>query len=215
MPPKLNRYREFDPSICTNERAWPSNCWTVASFDPSPTEHFAVRITKRYFTGTSKTKLVKLMKAGEHWKRSQRKKDYQVEMFNGLTSELELIAEDLLTCHILIIEEQREEAYENILIAQHCISFLLLLLRDSPLRPLIYSVESRLKTDMFKGTEWEKAREEKNKAWAERVGQQILEQRGDWKGLEFIQTYRRKHDLFDTVCQEEALFLHLAEIGKI
>lgn len=201
------------------ERHWPQDYYQVVSMDPS-IRNFGLRIERRYLTGSivplafSRTDFAPILKAKDLAKLTQEQQDelklkqqqsnVQSDLFRDVTTFLKQHLTLYLESHIFIIERQLPHNYKAVRLSQHVISYLSIVLADTPLLPMIVEVDSKLKSRQLscpKGMN-----ERQTKLWLIDKAKELSQLRGDTYSYDMIHKAKKKDDLADTICQVEAWF---------
>ena len=150
-------------------------------------------------------------------------------IYHQVTHFLEKHRELLKESDLVIVERQLSVNYFAVRLSQHVLSYFMCLLHlekkkemEEEEGAIILEIDPKLKTkelDAPKGIN-----EKQVKQFCIDKGIEILEERGDKKSLDVLERYRtlkkvkksqrKLDDLCDTVCQIEALLLHLGIIKK-
>jgi hypothetical protein len=111
--------------------------------------------------------------------------------------------------HYIILEHQCKKANPNVVrMSQHLISFIMGVVRDTGLRPLIIEIDGRLKSSMLGLKRMPKPELKKTTT---KIAVNILKERGEIELAEFLEKPGKKDDMGDTVCYE---FLWWQILGK-
>lgn len=111
------------------------------------------------------------------------------------------------TCHVLIMERQLPFNNKALRISQHILTYFLINMRDLPQLPMIFEINSTLKTKQL-GIKGLNSYGVKN--WSIEYARKILISRNDQYSLDIINKKgSKKDDLADTVTQIEAFFMHI------
>jgi hypothetical protein len=109
------------------------------------------------------------------------------------------------TCHVVIMERQLAICYKPARVSQHILTYLMIHLKDLPHFPLLFEINSTLKTRQFGKKYLNKLGV---KVWSIEFALDILMSRNDQYALSIINKkgLRKKDDLADVVTQIEAFF---------
>lgn len=199
-------YTLYDPNI-NDKYVW-NDTVKVISVDPGIL-NFCIRVEERPFKkgvkGNIKTLLydkLKLKKVDVELEGNHRCNHYQI-----LTNYLDKHAELFKQCDLVIIERQMPFNYKATRIAQHTITYFMMLMRNLEQHTMIVEVDSKLKGKELGAHPH--LRDMDIKQWAIQEADRILKLRNDVYSLDKIKKERKKDDLCDTVCQVEAFFKHM------
>lgn len=118
-----------------------------------------------------------------------------------------------INCHYIVVESQMHINPTACRIAQHLISYLMISTRNRGSKPIIVEVDSSLKIVGLGGPRIKS--EVERKKWCKVEGAKILKRRKDKESLEIINGKKKKDDLFDTVCYEQAWWSYFIKVPEI
>jgi len=165
-----------------------------ASLDPAVV-NLGVRVEKRYSHGP----IVPLLFAKVNLSPTKPGES----TYSNLITFLDKYIEIFKNCHVILFERQMVINYAIGRMSQHILSYFLIKLTGTPLKPLIVEIESRVKSGQLGGAMNLKPKQ--LKVWAITKGKELLEMRLDNWSLQVIAETKKKDDLADTVVQLEAL----------
>ncbi len=128
---------------------------------------------------------------------------HSIKKFEKLERENKILSK----AHYIVIEKQMVMSTPNTRMGQHLITFFCTFLRNKGNRPIIMEIASTCKTRMLKCPPGMKKREYKKWCHAEAI--RLLELRDEDHEEKFIgllEGIKKKDDVGDVVCQEEAFF---------
>lgn len=190
IKPKIKVKSKINYTLHTNN---PKVKFTkIVSIDPGIV-NYALRIEDRTQKGKIKT-VVMLRKNFE---------TFNDDLFVRVNKFFETYHEEFATCTVLIIESQLNFIKcDWIRIFQHTITYFMLKYPDIS----IVEISSKAKGKVLG---WQKDISPPLKKWSVIKALELLNERGDNKGIKIIEGEDKKDDVSDTVCQIEALIIAL------
>lgn len=165
-----------------------TDCLVVASIDPGR-ENYALRIGSLSVSGVKTLLYVKFSVT----------KDPSSQLYQ-LTRELDKYKSLFMQCHYVIMEKQMFFNGKIDRIGDHTISYFLIVLRESKLRPRLIEFSSKLKTRFFL-----KDKSADIKKWSAAFFRAELVKRGDLYALDILDKAKKKDDYADVGVEEMAL----------
>lgn len=194
----LTRYN-FHTSVPEHYTFDSTKKYRICSIDPAYTDNYAVRIEDRDLQkGTIETIFLDKISV-----RAEEPLNY----YSKLIDELDKIIDKIEMCHYIVIEKQLKSNYKMTRMGQHSISYFMCRLKDKGVKPIIYEIESRAKSKIIGAPAKTKSKELKKLSVD--YAFKILEERGDQKGIDLVNSFKKKDDVCDTICQSDA-FCQLA-----
>lgn len=130
------------------------------------------------------------------------------QLFGNLTRWLMKYTQTFREAHYIIIERQRDENYMAIRVAQHVLSFVMMVVLDSPCMPTIVELDNKVKTKTCpKG-----ANKREYKRWSVIQFSKYLVAARDLTTLQFMTSQSKMDDLSDIWQQVQAF---MAECGIV
>ncbi len=114
----------------------------------------------------------------------------------------------LRQCHIIIIEKQLPEAYQNVRISQHIVSYLLYKVYDTNLRPWILEIDCQMKHKLLGCPKH--LNKQAIKKWLQQKALDLCDMRDDNLTKEVINKATKKDDICDIICQVEAFCVYMS-----
>lgn len=184
------------------------NYLQIASIDPA-LKNFALRIERRFDDGEVMPLVFDKVSID---KNEVLDKTVICSTYNNLTIFLEKYKEFFIECHIILIERQLSVNYKSTRVAQHTISYLSFIVKDSSFLTDIIEISPTIKGKMLEGgTNLSK---KGLKEWAVTKAREILSERRDNWSIEVMKSFNKKQDdLADTVCQIEAALIYWKKFG--
>lgn len=195
----MNKNKYFEYNIHTSNSDVPDRDYTqIISIDPAK-KNFTIRIEKRYSTCV----------VTHYFKRLDLSVDGYIESsFDVLTNILNEIRDDILDSDLIFIEKQLPNNYLAVRIAQHALSYFLIVLKNNERRTRVFEVNSKTKNLVINPPKGTKAKEIKKLSVVK--AKEILDKRQDEVALDILVKNKRKQDdLCDTICQIEAMLCEL------
>lgn len=197
--PDKSSFTLYYPNINGTNQTWTQNYIQFVSIDPGR-KNYAMRIERRYHNG-----YLELLAFD---KQDLEEIDETADVisnhtYQNLTYFLDKYGSYWNTTHIVIVERQLPQNYKAVRISQHTISYFMLMLRNSELRPLVVEINPKVKGKILKAPK--ELTEKQLKKWAVEKATELLTTQGDTKSLEIMSKLKKKDDVADTVCQIEAL----------
>jgi hypothetical protein len=187
--------------------SWREDYYQVLSIDPAR-KNYALRIERRYLRSQQgqvvSGRIIPLAFEKVSIVMETDKETLNSEAFFRLTTFLDKYEHLYAGTHIFVIERQLPQNYKATRIAQHTLTYFMLKLKDSPLRPLIVEVDPQLKGRQLGAPKG--IGDKQLKDWAVQQALELLQYRSDSESLKLLQQIKKKDDLADTICQIEALF---------
>ena len=173
---------------------------TIISIDPGVV-NYCLRVEHRYNNGKVVTANMSLVEFD--------RKDH--DRYRKLSDFLDSITEYIKACHFVFVEEQMRSNTDVLRMSQHTLTYFMMATRNKYNLPLVYEVNSKLKTNVLAGPPkpGESRKKGWTKKWAISHAKQILNDRDDNEALERIRSSRKKDDLCDVVVQAEAAIMTL------
>ena len=185
---------------------WKQNYYQVAAIDPGAKKNTGLRIQRRYLNGQIVQQVAVLI-------------DFSAVIKEGgsvvvwLTKYLDQYLKYFMECHMILIEDQQIGVNSKALpIAQFLVTYFCLRLENSPMRPMIYEVSSKVKSQHL-GVGYLKGKPPKGKGRTvvkkeTRVMMKtLLRARNDETTLALVSNAARCQDLLDAEAMIEAFFL--------
>jgi hypothetical protein len=142
--------------------------------------------------------------------------DYRV-LFQDIKTWLELHREEYFASHVLIIEWQLPQNYKAVRISTFILSYLMLLLEDAPLKPLLCEMRSGFKDNYYPVLK--PLNQNARKAKGVEVAEEHCHLSGDMESLEIMlgstskKKKKKQDDVADTILMEESFCLFAEENG--
>lgn len=206
--PSKREEQKKDKVIWYSTSSYPSEYWMnneyfrVVSIDPGIV-NFCIRIEDRYRDGTVRTVYTER-------KVLDGSNGHVITVYSNLTDYLNTLHNMLTVGHYYIIERQMVENYQSTRIAQHVLTYLLNLMSNSPIVPLILEIDSKAKySELGAPTGYNK---NALKSWGQEKAKELLTNRGELELVHYINGTRgvrgqkKQDDLCDVIIQAEAFF---------
>jgi len=185
-------------------------CYRIVSIDPAP-RNLSFRLEERYKSGHIETRRLESHDFLQG-KPSQKDKSkaaaeldnaIQSRLYPAIVSFLNSRDIDYSTCHCIMVERQLPENYIATRIAQHLLSYFMLVTCDKGVYPTIMEIDPRFKSKMLGAP----ANLNKTglKAWAKEAASFLLNCRQDHDGMRLYGAIRKQDDPADTIVQSEAV----------
>lgn len=190
--------------INIKERKWLEDYYQVASIDPA-LKNCALRIERRYHSG----KIITIIYERTQFLAKGEETTPSNPVYSRINNFFDKHLQNLLCCHIVIMERQLPQNYKAVRVSQCILSYLLIKLKDAPLLPTIIEVDSKLKSkpnliDCPRGLN-----ERQIKTWSVEKAKELLNARQDHTALAILEKAKKVDDLADTLCQVEAFFAYI------
>lgn len=198
-------YTIYNPhTVSLDDRKWSGDEYWILSIDPG-NSHFAMRIEVRPVSLDRPfmpyTKLFEKVKLNDKLIDT-----YHNTTYEFLTDYLQSKHDLILQCHYIILERQLPENYKMVRLAQHTLSYFLILLKNSVLLPVIIEIDPKLKGKQLDAPS--NINKRGLKLWSVAKAKELLQLRDDQVSLDILNKLKtKKDDLSDTVCQLEAMVI--------
>lgn len=205
---KISEQEKKEPYIIYNyhskpdsERIWNEPYYQLLSIDPAE-KNLALRVERRYFDG----KIIPL--AFDKVDVRNTSEGVTIDVYGRAINFLDRYKQLYYGCHYVIIERQLPFNYRAVRISQHIITYLMLLLKDTSLLPIIVELSSKVKGKYLDAPD--DLNDKGLKRWATEKARELLQIRGDQWSIDVMNFFWKKQDdLADTICQIEAFFILL------
>ena len=190
-------YIIFNPHDQTPCQARPDGLIIMTMIDPG-IKNCAFR-TSSYDpkTGISKTLLLKKLDF------TNSKEHYYVEMI----VQMEEFKQYFINSHYIGIESQLPINYDLVRMGQHITTYLLTIVRNNGVRPLIVELDPHLKSRMLNAPA--KMTKPQLKLWATTKGIELLKACGEFDVAAFVESQKKADDYGDVICYEKCMIIIL------
>jgi len=202
-----NAYTCYNPhNVSLDHRKW-SDIIRIISIDPG-IRNFAIRVEERNIKNPGPITTLLYEKFRIKNEDRELTELSESKLYKKLTDFLDMYIDLFQTCHIVIIERQMPFNYKATRIAQHTLTYFMMLLRNNRILPLFFEIDSKLKGKQLGASSH--LNERGIKAWSVDKAIELLNYRNDKIAIDIMAKNKNKaDDLADTVCQIEALFSYL------
>jgi hypothetical protein len=194
---EVNLVEHYPHDMQKSKRIWDKDYVNVISIDPAIL-NYAIRIERRYKNGDVKTIVFHKISISD-------KTDYD-NSCNNLFTFLDKLKKHFITINFVIMEKQPNLNPKIERIAAYTIAYFVRELKNLPLLPSIFEINSKLKGRMLNVPK--KLKRIELKKWGIEVATSMLEDREDTFSLDILAGEKKKDDLCDTVIQSEAFFIY-------